>query len=272
MESTNHDNHDAKIIDFSLPKLKNPEQSGFKMDQDTLQKLQPHFVSIILGKPNSGKSTYIQNILCSKDGYAGKHKFALILICSPNHYDLQQNINIPDGQCIDSIDLIWFDKWFDKVRIYQQQENHTKHLNVCIIFDDCLHDVKGNKSWQNHFAKYFKNRRHLIFNTTISIFVTTQKYKSVPTYIRNLATQFVIFNSSRDEINQVLCECTSYNPRKMIPRIYDIITNDNGHQFVQIRLDSHIPLNNRIKIGFEYDFFQYHIDQQTNTDIKQYYL
>lgn len=63
---------------------------------------------------------------------------------------------------------------------------------MLFVFDDVIGSIKKSEN-DPRIAELFMNRRHLIFNGTVSIIVVSQKYTLVPARIRSTASWIVLF-------------------------------------------------------------------------------
>jgi hypothetical protein len=80
---------------------------------------------------------------------------------------------------INTLDLEWLHSKFNHIN---KRLSH-KYINVLVILDDVVCDVK-NSELDLSLMKLFLNRRHCLDNGMVSILLTTQKYKKVPSSIR----------------------------------------------------------------------------------------
>ena len=79
------------------------------MDDKELEYMLPHFLMIIAGKPGSGKTHLLQEMLNNEDLY--KDKFNDIFIFSPSF--AKMNVKIPLQNFKSTFDLDWL---FDKLQ------------------------------------------------------------------------------------------------------------------------------------------------------------
>lgn len=71
-------------------------------------------------------------------------------------------------------------------------EQERTHRNILVVLDDVVGQVK-KAEFDPRLAQLVMNRRHIIFNGTISIIVVTQKYTLIPSRIRSNASWLILY-------------------------------------------------------------------------------
>jgi len=201
--------------------------------------LPSQFVSLIVGKPGSGKSFLMKNLVLHPSLFF--KSFASVLILSPNPIvELECKL---DENYKPIFDLPWI---FLKISELNRIET-SKVINVLIIFDDMIGELKKHQN-DVLLMNLFFNRRHLLKNGTISFIITTQKYILTPVRIRSILTWVFVFKVMPTDWDKIKQECI-FSENKILDVIVDHIFKQE-YDFVNIRLDtSEIYYNfNRLKI------------------------
>lgn len=85
------------------------------------------------------------------------------------------------------------------------------------------------------------NRRHILTNGTISFIITTQKYTSVPTWLRVICNQLITFKTNRSQMkllgNQINCKLD----KALVNNILDKI---EPNKFIYFNLNNGNVYNN----------------------------
>lgn len=72
---------------------------------------------------------------------------------------------------------------------HQQQQTH---VDVLLVLDDVVSSIK-KAEYDPRLSQLIMNRRHLIFNGTISIIIVSQKYTLIPVRLRSNANWLILF-------------------------------------------------------------------------------
>jgi hypothetical protein len=83
-------------------------------------------------------------------------------------------------------------KRYDELRKLPKQEQERTHRNVLLVLDDVVGSIK-KAEFDPRLAQLVMNRRHLVFNGTVSIMIVTQKYTLIPSRIRSNASWVILF-------------------------------------------------------------------------------
>ena len=160
---------------------KNNEKS--KIFEDKLS-----FMMCVVGKPGSGKTSVIQELLLNPDLLSGF--FDLIFIFSPTPFPF--------------IECILNENWFSSFSITILEEvilnirnminkEFQKQIKVLFVFDDLISSFKAWKTSPPIMTLFF-NRRHLLpYNSEISIILTAQRYAVIPINYRSCINNLIIF-------------------------------------------------------------------------------
>lgn len=98
-------------------------------------------------------------------------------------------------------------------------------MNVLLIFDDVIADLKSESTNKKLISLIF-NRRHKFYNGMLSIMVTSQKYKTIPTAIRVVINFMVLFKLQPSEIKAISDELV-YSNMDFEGIVSSVLTNDN---------------------------------------------
>jgi len=146
------------------------------------------FMMCIIGKPGSGKTSVIQELLLNPDLLTDF--FELIFIFSPTPLEF--------------IPCVLNENWFSTFSIALLNEvilnirniisnEFKKQIRVLFIFDDLISSFKSWKTSPDIMTLFF-NRRHLLpFESEISIILTAQRYAVIPINYRSCINDLIIF-------------------------------------------------------------------------------
>jgi hypothetical protein len=185
-----------------------------------------NFFMLISGKPMSGKTSLILNLI-AKNNRCYNKKFDKIFIYSPSLITIKDSPfeDIPQDQVFDSL---------TEENLKEAQERiKDSGEKILFILDDVVNDMKL-KGVQTELTKMLMNRRHLAGSGGSSAFIlTTQVYNKIPAPIRKTATQIVLYSTkNKTEQNTIFEELI------LIPRedFYDILRYcfDKPHNFIYI--------------------------------------
>tara|TARA_R110000824_G_scaffold340739_3_gene527233 strand:+ start:5258 stop:6016 length:759 start_codon:yes stop_codon:yes gene_type:complete len=191
---------------------------------------QLNFFLLINGRPGSGKTSLILNLI-AKRGKLYNKKFDRVFVFSPSLITMSNNPfeDLPDNQL--HTDLT--------------EENLTMALEdikdsgekILFILDDVVNDMKKSAVIQTLLSKMLMNRRHLAGSGgSVSFIITTQVYNKVPAPIRKTASHIIIYHTkNKKELD------TIYDELIIVPikDFYDILKFcfDKKHNFIYIDVD-----------------------------------
>jgi len=185
-----------------------------------------NFFMLIAGKPASGKTSLILNLI-AKNNRCYNKKFDKIYIFSPSLTTIKDSPfdDIPEDQIFNELSV-------DKL-LEVQEEIKDSGEKILFILDDVVNDMKL-KGVQVELTKMLMNRRHLAGAGGSTAFIaTTQVYNKIPAPIRKTATQVVLYSTkNKTEINTIFDELI------LIPKedFYEILRYcfDKRHNFIYI--------------------------------------
>ena len=171
---------------------------GVVLNEKYTHILQPHFVFYLVGKPGSGKTFILEELLINTDLYGGR--FDEILIFSP--------YKMPTLKTVEGVNWWTSLKPIENLsqKINRTAESNPK-ANLCIVIDDRIAELDELSS--NSFLRdLFYNRRKTIPNGTISFLITGQKYKVFPHTFRPVLTGVFAFGRIQgNEWSHIVSEC-----------------------------------------------------------------
>ena len=200
--------------------------------------LQSNFTYLIVGKPGSGKSFILREIILNKALY--NKKFGYVLFITPSKFE-DKEIVLDSNNHSSVLDIPWIYSKLFKYRDYineKYKDGDQPCKNVLIIFDDVIGDLRAEEK-NPELIGLFYNRRHLLGDKfMISIVVTTQKYVLCPPKIRSVITAVMAFTLMRMDWLKLQYECIFDNlDKKVIDRVYKSLMLE-PYAFLFIRLDN----------------------------------
>lgn len=160
-----------------------------------------NFFMLICGRPGSGKTTLILNLI-AKRGKMYNKKFDKIFLFSPSLSTMANNPfeDLPDEQVFQELseeDL--------EVSVASIKDSGEK---VLFILDDVVNDIKKSAGIQNTLTKMLMNRRHLAgAGGSTSWIISSQVYNKIPAPIRKTASHIIIFHTkNKKELDTIFDE------------------------------------------------------------------
>ena len=160
-----------------------------------------NFFMLICGRPGSGKTTLILNLVC-KRGKMFNKKFDKIFVFSPSLMTMKED---PFGELPP-----------EQVHTELTEENLTQSIEsiansgekVLFILDDVVNDIKRSAGLSNLVSKCLMNRRHLAgADGSTSWIITTQVYNKIPAPIRKTASHIIIYHTkNKKELDTIFDE------------------------------------------------------------------
>jgi len=188
---------------------------------------------LICGRPGSGKTTLILNLIC-KNGKNYNKKYDRVYVFSPSLGTLKENPfeSIPEEQMFESLDEEVFENVLADIKDTGEK--------ILFIIDDCVNDIKKSSHLQRILCKVLMNRRHLAGQGgSVSVIMTTQVYNKIPAPIRKTASHIFIYHTrNKKELETIFDECI------LIPKedFYSILkhTFDKKNNFLYLDLNKDI--------------------------------
>ena len=160
-----------------------------------------NFFMLICGRPGSGKTTLILNLVC-KRGKMYNKKFDKIFVFSPSLLTMKDEpfVELPEDQV--------FTDLTEESLVSTLEDIKESGDKILYILDDVVNDMKKSVGVQNTLSKMLMNRRHLAgAGGSCSFIITTQVYNKIPAPIRKTASQIILFHTkNKKEIDTIFDE------------------------------------------------------------------
>lgn len=220
------------------------------------------FMWLISGASGSGKTTLLTSLMSQKNKKGEPKKsyrecFNRILICSPtltNGTSLKNNPfhDIPEDQVWKKFDHQSMQEIMDTI-----EENHDEEENTVLILDDIGAMLRKDPKAEKLLVSLGQNRRHV----NCSIFILVQKFKDMPTGIRNNCSHFITFRPKNNmEVESIMEEMAPFKKKHWQQIINYVFDNDDKHSFLMIDMS----LKKTNKYLFYNKFNQMFIDDDEN--------
>jgi nucleoside-triphosphatase THEP1 len=223
-------NLDKTLADDLPPPL--PNYSGFNF--------------VISGPSGSGKTTLLTSIMSSrkKKGIRQSYRnlFDKILICSPTLGQGKSQKNDPFH------DVKGEQKWkvFNNEtmnEIYETLEkNRDEEEHSVLILDDIGAQLRKSAGAEKQLVSLLQNRRHVF----CSVFILVQKFRDLPTGIRNNMSHFITFRPKNQLEMEGICAEMMPFCKKNYQQIMDYVF-DNDDKFSFLMIDMSLKETNKFR-------------------------
>lgn len=186
-----------------------------------------NFHWIICGKPGSGKTCLILNLICKRGKMLNK-KFERIFLFSPSLSTMKDNPfeELPPEQVFSEL----------SVEVLEQVLEDIKDTGEKVLFliDDCVNDLNKSSALQRLMCKILMNRRHLCGEGgSVSVILTTQVYNKIQAPIRKTASHISIYQTkNKRELETIFDELITI-PKNDFFEILNF-TFKNKHDFLYL--------------------------------------
>jgi ABC-type dipeptide/oligopeptide/nickel transport system ATPase component len=193
------------------------------------------FMMCISGSSGSGKTTALYSIMLKKKmknkRQSYRKLFDKIYVVSPTIGKASMKKDpfskLPESQKSCSLSLQCLMELEDEFA-----ENREDNKHSCLILDDVGSQLKKNGVYQK-LTQIIQNRRH----NFVSIFILVQKFRDVPTGIRNNLSHFITFLPKNNvEKEAIFTELFPFNKKNANDIIEYVYTSKHDFLFVDMSL------------------------------------
>jgi hypothetical protein len=235
------------------------DKVNFNVDVPFNNKIQPPFENksffyIIVGKPGSGKTSVLINMMDNPKIY--KKVFTKILLCMPKNsrLSLKDNIfeDLPEDQLFDTLNESILTK-IKSIKDEFEQDKEDRLENgkppICrhqlLILDDVTAHLKESENI-NMLIELATNRRHY----NLSIILLVQFLRSIPRPIRFFTTSCIFFKASNNLDTAVLREEYINLPKNIFESLLNFVFDTDAHDYMIINKDTNTYYKKLQKIIF----------------------
>jgi GTPase SAR1 family protein len=194
------------------------------------------FFILLVGKPNSGKSTLWINLINKKAKNTYYKKFDKVFIFSNSLHTITTKIKLDKERMFNGI---------DNLEEVLEEIKDTEGQNL-IILDDVVTDIKGS---DDYILKMIYNRRHM--GGGVSLIITSQVYNKVPLAVRKCATELVIFNTTnKKEIESIFNDFINID-YDTYQKLIKYCFKSNIHDFMIVKTSDNTFYHNFNLLQFE---------------------
>lgn len=231
----------------------------FNVDVPFNDKIKPPFENksffyIIVGKPGSGKTSVLVNMLTNKNIY--KRVFTKISLCMPKNsrLSLKDDIfeDLPGDQIFDTID----ESVLTKIKANKEEFEQDKEERLqagkkpiihhqLLVLDDVTAYLKQKQN-VSILTELATNRRHY----NLSIILLVQFLRSIPRPIRFFTTSCIFFKASNNLDTEILREEYINLPKQTFDELLNFVFDGDSHDYLIINKDTNTYYKKLQKIIF----------------------
>jgi len=196
-----------------------------------------HFLWLISGRPGSGKSWLLTELLLNKELLY--QKFQQVFIYTPTPLDgIKMDLNVN-----------WFTDFTpESLESCIEWASDQGSERVLIILDDVIGTLKTMQNNEKLMNLIFNRRHKLKNNGVVSFIITTQKYILCPPRIRSCLTGILFFKPMAKDMNHIKEEHI-FDWKSYYPMLFDQHFNKGAHNFIYVKIDT----PSKICLNFEID-------------------
>jgi hypothetical protein len=152
--------------------------------------------TVILGKPGSGKTSLALNFICNKQFYKKcfDHVYIVMPVYSRNSLVDSPLEGLPPDRFYDELSVKTMDDLYEKIQKSSKEKEYS-----FILYDD-VQDALKNTEIALKFKRLIANQRHL----KLVSFIMLQNYMTLPSDIRKIVTNYIIFDLGKREVRQLV--------------------------------------------------------------------
>jgi len=205
-----------------------------------IESLAKSFNMVLVGRPNSGKSSFIVNLM-SRGRYNNERRgfkkmFHNIVVCSPSIASFKKNVfkNLDESKMFEDFNM----EFIEFVKELTEIESE-KGFSTLIICDDVGTQLRKNAAVEKAFTQLIFNRRHRL----LSCITTVQSYKNLPVSVRTSASHLVLWRpTNTKELISIWEEVLGSIERKDLNAFVEWVF-DKKHNFLFV--DMSLNLSNK---------------------------
>lgn len=188
-----------------------------------------NFFMLICGRPGSGKTTLILNLI-SKRGKLYNKKFDKIYVFSPSLTTMKED---PFGELPPEQVHTELTEELLETALSDIKDTGEK---VLFILDDVVNDMKRSAGVQRVLSKMLMNRRHLAGSGgSTSFIITTQVYNKIPAPIRKTASHIIVFHTrNKKELDTIFDELIIIPQKEFYEILKFCFSNKNKFLYIDI--------------------------------------
>ena len=221
LEKSNYENLNMVSLGCDRPLTKRNIKEPF---------LNRSFFYLIVGKPGSGKTTFLFSLLTSKGKNAIYRKVFknILYVCPKNSRESVKSNPLADldaDHLFDALDENVKNKIVDNKREYDKTPE--KFYNQLLIIDDCTASLKNNGIAQM-LNELSMNRRHL----NLSIMLLVQYVVSAPPVLRSQYTSIILFKPSKKDYERINKEFLNMDSKELKDFMNFVFVEKHDHLFI----------------------------------------
>jgi hypothetical protein len=196
---------------------------------DMLSHFNKYCFSIILGKPQSGKTSLLISWLTSKHIFKKCFHHVLVIMPRSSIKSMKSNPfkDHPEDKMYDELTFESFEDIMKKLALSSEENEST-----LLIMDDVGASLR-NKELQQMMRKLIFNRRHL----KCAIIGLVQSYISFDPQIRKMVNNVIMFKPSKVEFEKLFDELFEKMDKRLALKVMEI-SYDDPHNYLMLNVDS----------------------------------